>query len=86
MRVYAPITASNFLFVGKTTFFVANQEKIPTLPTEELTALESEVKSTEELNKELTAEIKNATTGVCFPPLHIAFAFSEKLTTTILEN
>ncbi|KZT63550.1 TBPIP-domain-containing protein [Daedalea quercina L-15889] len=43
---------------GKTTFFVANQEKLKDVSTEELAHLEKEYKSIEEENKALAAELR----------------------------
>jgi 26S proteasome regulatory subunit (ATPase 3-interacting protein) len=48
---------------GKTTFFVANQANIETLPTEKITALEIEHKSLEENNKLLASEVKTLSAG-----------------------
>ncbi|KAJ7594603.1 TBPIP-domain-containing protein [Mycena floridula] len=44
---------------AKTTFFVANQAKVATLPAETMTQLETEYKSIDEENKLLTTEIKS---------------------------
>jgi 26S proteasome regulatory subunit, ATPase 3, interacting protein len=48
---------------GKTTFFVANQDKILTLPTEKLAALEKELNAFEERSKDLHLEIKTSSNG-----------------------
>jgi len=46
---------------GKTTFFVANQANINSIPAEKLTALEAEHKSIDEENKLLAGEFKTLT-------------------------
>ncbi|KAJ3569831.1 hypothetical protein NP233_g4793 [Leucocoprinus birnbaumii] len=48
---------------GKTTFFVINQSKLACLPAEEITTLETELKSVEEENKTLAIELRNASAG-----------------------
>ncbi|KAK7045692.1 PSMC3 interacting protein [Paramarasmius palmivorus] len=45
---------------GKTTFFVANQAKIKTIPAEQITALETEYKKVDEESKQLAAQLKTA--------------------------
>ncbi|TFK62250.1 TBPIP-domain-containing protein [Pluteus cervinus] len=45
---------------GKTTFFVANQANVPTLPAEEITSLKEELKAVEEENRLLAAEVKTS--------------------------
>ncbi|KAF8909895.1 TBPIP-domain-containing protein [Mucidula mucida] len=45
---------------GKTTFFVANQAKLDTVPAEKLAVLEEEQKQIDEENKVLVAELKSA--------------------------
>ncbi|TFK44460.1 TBPIP-domain-containing protein [Crucibulum laeve] len=45
---------------GKTTFFVANQANMESIPGEKITAIESEIKSIEEENKLLAVEIKSS--------------------------
>lgn len=44
-------------------FFVINQTKVPTLPPDVITALETEIKAADEENKALTTEIRLATSG-----------------------
>lgn len=58
-RIYAAYVVSP----GKTTFFVANQGNIDTLPAEKLAKLDEENKSIEEENKCLAAEVKAAASG-----------------------
>ncbi|KAL0577754.1 PSMC3 interacting protein [Marasmius crinis-equi] len=58
-----PKTATQKILValaekGKTTFFVANQSKIETLPAEEIAVLEAEYKKIDEGNKQLAAQVK----------------------------
>lgn len=53
---------SNIL-TGKTSFFVANQANIPTLPAEEIAALKEELGAVEDENKLLAAEVKAAAAG-----------------------
>ncbi|THH17913.1 hypothetical protein EW146_g3001 [Bondarzewia mesenterica] len=48
---------------GKTTFFVANQNNIDTMPSEKLAALELESKTVEEDNKALVAEVRTLSAG-----------------------
>lgn len=59
---------------GKTTFFVANQANINSIPAEKLTALEAEHKSIDEENKLLAGEFKTLTSGKDTPrrELHLA--------------
>ncbi|KAF8995489.1 TBPIP-domain-containing protein [Cyathus striatus] len=45
----------------KTTFFVANQDKLEAMPAEKIAALEAEIKTLEEGNKALTTKVKAAT-------------------------
>ncbi len=49
--------------IGKTTFFVANQAKLDTVPAEKLAVLEEEQKQIDEENKVLVAELKSANSG-----------------------
>lgn len=51
---------------GKTTFFVANQDKLEDMPGEKLAALEAAHKAVEEANKVLQAEVKAAAAGASF--------------------
>ena len=48
---------------GKTTFFVANQEKLEDVSAEKLADLEKEHKIIEEENKTLAAEVRTLSTG-----------------------
>lgn len=48
---------------GKTTFFVANQATIPSVPAETLGVLEEECKALDESNKASGAELKILTAG-----------------------
>lgn len=48
---------------GKTTFFVANQEKLEDVSTEKLADLEKQHKNIEEENKTLAAEVRALSTG-----------------------
>ena len=51
------------MFIGKTTFFVANQANLEDMPAEKLASLESEHKVIEETNKALLADVKSVTAG-----------------------
>ncbi|KAF8638065.1 hypothetical protein AX16_010697 [Volvariella volvacea WC 439] len=46
---------------GKTTFFVANQANIPSIPAEEIATLKTELQEVEDGNKALANDVKNAT-------------------------
>lgn len=52
--------------IGKTTFFVANQEKLEDVSAEKLAGLEKEHKDIEEENKTLAAEVRALSTGIFF--------------------
>lgn len=54
---------------GKTTFFVANQEKLDEVSLEQLTALEAEHKDIEEENKTFAADVRSLSIGMQFDPL-----------------
>ena len=49
---------------GKTTFFVANQGTLETVPPERLASLEAEVKAINEENAALAAEVKTLSNGI----------------------
>jgi 26S proteasome regulatory subunit (ATPase 3-interacting protein) len=51
-------------FQGKSTFFVANQSNLESVPSDKLSSLEEELKTLEEDNKVLAADVKAASTGV----------------------
>jgi len=51
-------------FAGKTTFFVYNQEKIESMPSEKLAELKKDLASLEDENKLLANEVKIYTTGI----------------------
>jgi hypothetical protein len=52
--------------IGKTSFFVINQDKVKCLSNEELTEIEEKCKAAEEANKARAAKIKSFTTGGLF--------------------
>lgn len=52
-----------YIIAGKTTFFVANQAKIDTMPSDAIALLEAEYKTVDEENKVLSSEIKSANSG-----------------------
>lgn len=52
------------IYVGKTNFYVANQNDIDTLGADELAALETECKAIEEANNTVAAEVKNLQSGL----------------------
>ena len=54
---------SNRIYLGKTNFYVANQNDIDTLDTGELAALETECKAVEEANNAVAGEVKNLQSG-----------------------
>lgn len=56
-------------FPGKTTFFVANQSTIDSIPAEKLATLETELKSIEEENTELVAKLRTRNSGKTLPRL-----------------
>ena len=51
------------VYVGKTNFYVANQNDIDTLGADELAALEIECKEVEDANNAVAAEVKNLQSG-----------------------
>ena len=51
------------MFIGKISFYVADQTNIDTLSADELTALETECKAVEEANNAVSAEVKNLQSG-----------------------
>lgn len=51
-------------FVGKTTFFVVNQSSLEVIPAEKLASLESELKTVEEENTLLVADVKGLSAGL----------------------
>jgi hypothetical protein len=51
------------LILGKTTFFVANQANIESMPPEKVAELEAEYKSIDDENKLLAAELRTHTAG-----------------------
>ena len=59
------------LFPGKTTFFVANQSTIDSIPPEKLATLETELKSIEEENTELIAKLRTHNSGKTLPHLFL---------------
>ena len=63
MILYVSIIFKLRIFIGKTTFFVANQANLEDMPAEKLTSLESEHKVIEETNKALLADVKSVTAG-----------------------
>lgn len=61
-RIFTLLTT---LLLGKTTFFVANQANLETVPPEKLAALEAEYKILEEEKKVRAAEVKVLSGGQC---------------------
>ena len=57
---------------GKTTFFVANQDKLDDVSAEKLAALEKEHTLIEDENKTLAADVRTLSTGTPSPlPFHV---------------
>lgn len=54
----------SFFFAGKTSFFVYNQEKIESMPSDKLVELKKDLVSLEDENKLLANEVKTYTTGI----------------------
>ena len=52
------------IFAGKTSFFVYNQDKIESMPSDKLVELKKDLASLEEGNKLLANEVKTYTTGI----------------------
>ena len=57
---------NNFIlfFAGKTCFFVYNQEKIESMPSDKLVELKKDLASLEDKNKLLANEVKTYTIGI----------------------
>lgn len=53
-----------FSFAGKTSFFVYNQEKIESMPSDKLLELKKDLASLEDENKLLANEVKTYTIGI----------------------
>jgi 26S proteasome regulatory subunit, ATPase 3, interacting protein len=60
---YWPLIIS-FFFTGKTSFFVYNQEKIESMPSDKLVELKKDLVSLEDENKLLANEVKTYTIGI----------------------
>jgi 26S proteasome regulatory subunit, ATPase 3, interacting protein len=60
---YWPLIIS-FFFAGKTSFFVYNQEKIESMPSDKLVELKKDLVSLEDENKLLANEVKTYTIGI----------------------
>ena len=54
----------SFFIAGKTSFFVYNQEKIESMPSEKLAELKKDLASLEDRNKLLTNDVKIYTIGI----------------------
>ena len=67
-RPDCPLLALNnnisFFFAGKTSFFVYNQERIESMPSEKLVELKKDLASLEDANKLLANDVKAHTIGI----------------------
>ena len=54
--------------VGKTTFFVANQDKIECMSAEKIASLDADIKSVEEENASLALQVKAYSAGTLIVP------------------
>jgi len=74
------------LFLGKMTFFVANQAKIETLPSERISVLEAEYKAEDEENKAIAAQTKALSNGKLHFVLVTFFSASLRVNTAELAK
>ena len=68
MILYVSTILKLRIYLGKTTFFVANQANLEDMPAEKLASLDCEHKAIEETNKALLADVKSLTVGEYMRP------------------